>query len=197
MAYTWANSVGKQDEAIGFLKLGIEANPSRYVIRCFDSSASHKNSSSYLLNFAYVEALEIKKEFTEVHSVYDKFLAVLQANLDALEKANAAEQNGAAGGAAANGVPNASVANISVDQSSQNTSYSSSSSDDNPKVTELQKHRTEYGLAWNMYMRFARRAEGVKSSRTVFGKARKDRWTPWEVFEAAGESYGHISLWFN
>jgi cleavage stimulation factor subunit 3 len=37
-----------------------------------------------------------------------------------------------------------------------------------------------------MYMRFARRAEGVKSSRMAFGKARKDRWAPWEVYEAAG-----------
>lgn len=34
-------------------------------------------------------------------------------------------------------------------------------------------------------MRFCRRAEGLKSSRAVFGKARKDKWTSWEVYEAA------------
>ncbi|KAF9530907.1 hypothetical protein CPB83DRAFT_919848 [Crepidotus variabilis] len=169
MAYTWANSVGKHDDAIGFLKAGLEANP-----------------SSYLLTFAYVEALEVKKEFAEIHAVYEKFLAVLQTNLDTLEKATN-------GNTANPSAVNASVANISAEQNSQNTSYSSSSSDDNPKVSELQKHRTEYGLAWIMYMRFARRSEGVKSSRTVFGKARKDRWTPWGVFEAAALMEYHSS----
>lgn len=37
-----------------------------------------------------------------------------------------------------------------------------------------------------MYMRFARRAEGLKPARSVFGKARKDKWISWEVYEAAG-----------
>jgi len=51
------------------------------------------------------------------------------------------------------------------------------------------KHRTEYRLAWIMYMRFGMRAEGIKSSRTIFAKARNDRWIPWEVYEAAGLSF--------
>lgn len=40
-------------------------------------------------------------------------------------------------------------------------------------------------MAWIMYMRFCRRAEGLKSYRAVFAKARKDKWTTWEVYEAA------------
>jgi cleavage stimulation factor subunit 3 len=36
-------------------------------------------------------------------------------------------------------------------------------------------------------MRFGRRVEG-QSSRAIFGKARKCRWTPWETYEAAGET---------
>ena len=35
-------------------------------------------------------------------------------------------------------------------------------------------------------MRFGRRSEGVKSLRSIFGKARRDRWIPWEVYEASG-----------
>ena len=35
-------------------------------------------------------------------------------------------------------------------------------------------------------MRFGRRSEGVKSFRGIFGKARRDRWIPWEVYEASG-----------
>ena len=45
-----------------------------------------------------------------------------------------------------------------------------------------------------MYIRFARRAEGVRSSRTVFSKARKERWTPWEVYESAGMLNLSISI---
>jgi cleavage stimulation factor subunit 3 len=29
MAYSWANTVGKHDEALAFLKAGLEANPAR------------------------------------------------------------------------------------------------------------------------------------------------------------------------
>ena len=39
-----------------------------------------------------------------------------------------------------------------------------------------------------MYMQFGRRAEGLQSSRAIFGNARKDRWTPWEVYEAASKA---------
>ncbi len=31
MAYSWANSVGKHDEAFGLLKAGLEANPTRFL----------------------------------------------------------------------------------------------------------------------------------------------------------------------
>ncbi len=67
-------------------------------------------------------------------------------------------------------------------------SFSSNSSDDRPKqqTTETAETATEYGLVWIMYMRFAMRSEGVKPSRAIFAKARKDRRTPWEVYEAAG-----------
>lgn len=134
--------------------------------------------SSYLLNFAFAECLEVKKEFADVHAMYDKFLGILRANLEDLERqANASNSNGAAPANPTNG----------VEPSSQNTSVGSQGSDDKPpQVTELQKQRTEYGLVWIMYMRFARRAEGGKAARIVFSKARRDRWTPWEVWEADG-----------
>jgi len=44
----------------------------------------------------------------------------------------------------------------------------------------------EDGLAYNVYIRVARRIKGAKASGVVFGRARKDRWTPWEVYEASG-----------
>ncbi|KAF8972103.1 hypothetical protein BDZ97DRAFT_1783153 [Flammula alnicola] len=173
MAYTWTNSVGKHDEAMSILKAGLEANP-----------------SSFLLTFAYAEAMEIKKDFAEVHATYEKFLGILRANLETLEltttsantsfSSNAPGQNnGASNG---NAPPNMSGG----EPGSNNSSFNTQASDERPKkTTELQKHRTEYGLVWIMYMRFGMRAEGVKPSRAIFAKARRDRWTPWEVYEAA------------
>ncbi len=52
---------------------------------------------------------------------------------------------------------------------------------------ELAEKRAEYGLVYICYMRFMRRTEGVQKSRVVFKIAREDCWTPWEVYEAAGE----------
>ena len=70
---------------------------------------------------------------------------------------------------------------------SANASFNTQVSDEKlSDSAELQKRRTEYGLVWIMYVRFGRRAEGLKSQRTIFGKARKERWTPWQVYEAAG-----------
>lgn len=173
MAYHWTNSVGKHDEALTILKAGLEANP-----------------SSFLLTFAYAEALEIKKDFAEVHNLYEKFLAVLLADLKNLERTTNAPQDGANGSGSQNPNGNGNGGNNSGEIGSQPQSQNSfiTQAEEPKKKTELQRHRTEYGLAWIMYMRFAMRAEGVRRSRAVFGKARKDTWTPWEVFEAAGTS---------
>lgn len=78
---------------------------------------------------------------------------------------------------------------------SQNSSFSTQLSEEKPgKSKELSDRRTDYGIAWIIYMRFARRAETLQSARAVFGQARKDRWTPWEVYEAAGR---FSSMWFS
>ncbi|KAH0586846.1 mRNA 3'-end-processing protein RNA14 [Termitomyces sp. J132] len=171
MAYTWLNSVGKHDEAITILKAGIEANP-----------------ASYLLAFAYAEALEVKEAFAEVHSQYDRLLGVLSAKLEELEARIKTEAS-----------QNASDSFTSTDLGDLNSQSQSSpltkqpSDEKTPKPSELRERRTEYGLAYNMYMRFGRRAEGIKSSRAIFGRARKDRWTPWEVYEAAALMEYHCS----
>ena len=52
---------------------------------------------------------------------------------------------------------------------------------------EVQEVKDAMGVVWVMYMRFARRAEGIKSARQVFGRARKSVWVSWHPFEASGE----------
>jgi cleavage stimulation factor subunit 3 len=71
-----------------------------------------------------------------------------------------------------------------------NASFTTQGDEKPPQNKELNEKRQEYGLAWTVYMRFARRAEGLKSARAVFGQARRDKWTPWEVYESAGTWLG-------
>ncbi|KAH8116669.1 hypothetical protein DFH11DRAFT_1742282 [Phellopilus nigrolimitatus] len=65
------------------------------------------------------------------------------------------------------------------------TSSSSSPSEVPPHSENVRERQQEYGLVYVVYIRFALRAEGVDASHAVFGKARKDKWTTWEVFESA------------
>ena len=145
------------------------------------------------MTFAYAEAQEIKKEFADVHATYDKFLTLLRSQLEAFEQtitpANTSSStatiptNGTGNGVNNNHAPATTEGGIQ----STNSSFNTQASDERPsKNAELQKLRTEYGVAWIMYMRFGRRSEGVKSFRGIFGKARRDRLIPWEVYEASG-----------
>ncbi|RXW20199.1 hypothetical protein EST38_g5659 [Candolleomyces aberdarensis] len=155
MAYNWTKSIGKPDDALLILKAGMDANP-----------------TSYLLTFVYVEVMEREKDYAEVHTTFERFLGLQSKILDELQDSPEVTANGSF-----NGSHPASQ--------STNGSFGSQSSDNKPpKLTELQERRTEYGLVYVLYMRFARRAEGLQALRKVFGKARKDKWATWEVYEA-------------
>ena len=154
--------------------------------------------NSFVLNFAYAEALEVQNQFTEVHATFERFLETLRKDLEALEtKLNAASSssNSLSSHQSQQGLVAATEATSSKPQNgmhSQNSSFNTQSTDDKPlKNKELSDKRTHYGIAWVVYIRFARRAEGLKSARSVFGKARRDRWTPWEVHEAEGTTCSH------
>lgn len=153
------------------------------------------SSSSFVLNFAYAEAQEAAKNLEEVHTIYDKFLEFLRKDLEAFESRmetshsalppNGSQQqtNNAAGETST--LP---AGFVTAGVQSQNSSFNTQSDDEkSPQSKELLEKRTQYGVAWIMCMRFARRAENLRSARAVFGKARRDRWAPWEVYEAAGK----------
>ncbi|KAH9843581.1 Suf-domain-containing protein [Rhodofomes roseus] len=170
MAYVWTNNIGKIDEAVALLKAGIEANP-----------------SSFVLNFAYAEAQEMAKNYAEVHATFEKFLEVLKTDLDAVEiRINSANSSFSSNISQSQKTEPADNSQPDPGSQSQGGSFTTEKADEKPpKNKELSERRTEYGIAWVSYMRFARRAEGLKPSRAIFGKARKERWTPWEVYEAA------------
>ncbi|KAH8101899.1 hypothetical protein BXZ70DRAFT_932395 [Cristinia sonorae] len=160
MAFFWTTSISsdatlsegkrkeKKEEAMSYLRSGIEANP-----------------ESFVLNFAYAEALEEAKENAEVHECFRKFIAVLHTQLEEMDNSQS------------------SAANSQMNEASFNSQSSEPAKTTASK--ELSDRRTEYGVAWIAYIRFARRAESQRAARDVFAKARKDKWTPWEVYEAA------------
>lgn len=159
-----------------------------------------------MLTFAYAEAQEIKKEFADVHATYDKFLTLLRSQLEAFEQTvTSVNTSSSTTTIPTNGTGNGIVNNHHAPATTEpgiqstNSSFNTQASDEKPsKNTELQRLRTEYGVAWIMYMRFGRRSEGVKSLRGIFFRARKDRWIPWEVYEASGlcfSSFFFYPIW--
>ncbi|KAI1786462.1 hypothetical protein LXA43DRAFT_872742, partial [Ganoderma leucocontextum] len=175
MAYAWTNAIGSTDEALTLLKAGIGANP-----------------ASFVLNFAYAEALELQGNFTGVHATFSKLLETLRKGLEVLEsrvnssnsfngpirsqqqRQTQGQNNGALDMAASPQGPTGMMNHLQyLDEKP-------------PENKGLYDKRTDYGIAWIVYIRFARRAEGLRSARNVFIKARRDRWTPWEVHEAEG-----------
>lgn len=103
--------------------------------------------------------------------------------MEALEQHTDSTQNGTTNGSLSQAHPM-----VGIEPASNNSSFNTQVSEDKPpQVSELVERRKEYGVVYIMYMRFGRRAEGVKSSRAIFARARKDRWVNWEVYEAAGK----------
>lgn len=211
MAYAWymnlsndatlpeAKKKDRRDDAMNVLKAGVEANPSRYVRHILTIPSCDTSLFSFVLNFAYAEAQEAAKNLEEVHAIYEKFLEILRTDLETAEtRVNASNPNGSqqpsngTSGETSTLPPGFVTAGVQ----SQNSSFNTQGDDEKPQQSkELHDKRTQYGVAWIMCMRFARRAENLRSARAVFGKARRDRWTPWEVYEAAGtKSLSYFTL---
>ncbi|KAF8720570.1 hypothetical protein AX14_010937 [Amanita brunnescens Koide BX004] len=193
MAYNWTSNIGRHDEALSILKAGMEANP-----------------TSFLLTFAYAEAQEAKKDYADVHATYERFLEILRGELEKLEQESgegktAAANNGSNGTGSGltptstlfdgNGAPAAgSTSGLGGGVNSASSSFNTQTTKlSTPAQSELAERRAEFGLAYIVYMRFGRRAEGIKASRAIFGKARRDRWSPWQVYEAAALMEYHCS----
>ena len=132
----------------------------------------------------------------DVHAIYEHFLETLRGELERIEQETgegktATANNGSNGNGSGltptstpfDGINTGLGGGVNSASSSFNTQTTKPSTS---AQSELAERRAEYGLAYIVYMRFGRRAEGIKASRAIFGKARRDRWSPWQVYEAAG-----------
>ena len=164
---------------------------------------------SFVLNFSLAESLELAKNYTEVRSIFDRLLQGIQKELEEIEAKIAASSQHFS--FSDNTVPmeNQGDDSMQVDHAGTNglskeacfATQKTTSSQSSPEERELRDRKREYGLVWIMYIRFAMRSEGVDASRKIFSVARKDKFSPWEVFEAAGGGRSgnsvHVQPWIH
>jgi cleavage stimulation factor subunit 3 len=145
---------------------------------------------SYILNFALAEQYELQNKLEETHKVFINFLAKWDPELDKIdEKAKAimAEQQAQAPTNGSNTNGTQTKGEGEPEQPSTPTTPQANSEVE--KFKNLFKINVkEVGQAWIMYMRFARRTEGMQAHRKIFGQSRKAKWLDWRVYEFAGMS---------
>lgn len=133
--------------------------------------------------------MENEKKYPEVHVTFDKLISNVRKSLEELEAANKSANSSFSSDDGTTTVTGAPTVTATPKPEPgvplKDSSFNSQSSEGQPSK-EMIERKKEYGLLYIMYMRFGKRAEGFKSSRAIFARARKDRFTPWEVYEAAG-----------
>ncbi|KAG8917680.1 mRNA 3'-end-processing protein rna14 [Tulasnella sp. 417] len=163
LAYHTLATLGKTEEAVATLKQGILSNP-----------------SSPVLSFAYAELMETQKNIKEVNDTYTTLIENMHKNLEDLQ-IEIEEEVAAARAAVLHGDANeqdpTTPAVIEAEDRARKTRERRSK--------DMEAARNEVGVVWVMLMRFSRRSEGLRPARAVFARARKDKWCPWVVYEAA------------
>lgn len=159
---------GRADEGLAFLKAGVAACP-----------------KSFLLTFALAELEEERENFTDCHNIFQALIKHLDDEIEDLTKSVVAEVEAARGPE----IPPAASSEMESDES--DFARLVREREERGKIVQerrgkdIQGVKTAAGIVWVMYMRFARRAEGLKAARIVFGKARKSPNVTWHMFEAS------------
>ncbi|KAL0088583.1 hypothetical protein F4703DRAFT_1518820 [Phycomyces blakesleeanus] len=173
--------IGKVDKALTVLKQGMEILP-----------------TSLLIHFAYAELCESRKQFDEARQAFDSLLEQLDQDIEKLK----------------------STAQKSVEKLQQEAEEEKSGmnlSDDidgelreqlRQREKQIKKEQDEIeervkeqvdgvarscSLVWIMYMRFARRSDGIKSARSLFSRARKTTNLTYHLFVASALMEYHNS----
>ncbi|TXT07763.1 uncharacterized protein COLE_04687 [Cutaneotrichosporon oleaginosum] len=166
-AATYHLNAGRADEGAAYLRAGVAACP-----------------KSFLLSFALAELEEDRKNHAECHKIFEALISSVNAEVDELQASVAAEVERARG-------PEIPAQPGEMDGEESDIARMVRERDERGKRVQerrgrdIDAARTAAGTAWVMYMRFARRSEGLKAARLVFGKARKSPHITWHVFQAS------------
>lgn len=168
-AATYYLTDGKVDEGANFLKAGVAACP-----------------KSFLLSFALAELEEERGNYADCHKIFDALVGTLNTEIDDIKSRVAADVEAAKG-------PEIVQTGTDADMIGEDTDYARSvrEREERGKVAAERRQKdvddvlSALGVVWVMYLRFARRAEGLKAARLVFGKSRKNAHVHWLAFEAS------------
>ncbi|WVR05236.1 hypothetical protein IAU60_002248 [Kwoniella sp. DSM 27419] len=171
-AATYYTKKDNKEAAVEVLQAGVKACP-----------------KSFLLTFALSELLEDLHNFGTVHELFVSLIDTLTPEVESLNKTIALEVEAAKGPE----IPNAdTLGDINMDGDGVSDVQKMVEERENRGKLVAERRGVEVeqlirgiNIAWVMYMRFARRAEGIKAARGVFGKARKSPHLSWHIFEAS------------
>lgn len=189
MAAKWAEShSGSANEAVQWLKDGLEANP-----------------GSFLLSFAYVESGEARSSTADCAAVFEKLLAHVHRKIDALT-ANLGEALGKIDSTASEAQAQALAARRAGGDADEIEGEEREEERKRTEAREAEKEalrsatkprieslKEEASLVWIKWMHFVRRTEGLRPTRAVFSKARKSPHCTWQVYEASALMEYHCS----
>ena len=189
IASKYSQGLGKIDDAAGYLRAGVQANPSRSVstiisyplegARVLTTFTSALPVFSFLLTFALAELEESRKEFGKVHALFAGLLGRLQPTLEKT-KASITDEIAAAVATVVEAVaPRKAAGNqLIIDPSEPDLAELKRAQDEErrAKADEIRTRRDKetdelekgVALVWIMYMRFARRAEVRPLQSAVF-----------------------------
>ncbi|KAL7423926.1 mRNA 3'-end-processing protein rna14 [Cryptotrichosporon argae] len=157
---------GKDAESTAFLRAGVKACP-----------------KSFLLTFALAELDEERRDYASCHAIFEDLVYLLNADIDTLKADVAAEIEAARGPeilASAHAAEEGDeLARLIREREERGEDVAQR------RAGEVVERATAASVVWIMYMRFARRAEGIKGARAVFAKARKSAHNTWHTFEAS------------
>ncbi|KAK0536636.1 mRNA 3'-end-processing protein rna14 [Tilletia horrida] len=178
-ASSYCASVGRSDEAVEWLRDGMKACP-----------------GSFLLSFAFVDLQEGRKQTSECSSVLDALLQVVHSKIDnrladVAAQCAAIDAEGTAARAALLEAKRKTGAvedlageerELERQQEEKRTERKRViEAEARPETDELKESAA---LIWIKHMQFLRRTEGIRSTRALFGKARKSPYCTWQVWEA-------------
>ncbi|CAG7852297.1 mRNA 3'-end-processing protein RNA14 [Serendipita indica DSM 11827] len=203
LAYIWAQSVGKADDAQLFLKSGLDANPASFLL----NFAYSEHQEQAMLSFqatAGVDPKKVEEKKAEGHEIFKKFIGVLKKELEDLEALHISE-----GGTPISQQPAGSQpiqapapAPISIEDDlalKESEVYGTidpaiAEAKEQEKARQLENERREailiakrvelgqVSIAW---MRYSKRVGQSAGLRSTFREIRADKWVCWQVFEAA------------
>ncbi|CAD6968198.1 unnamed protein product [Tilletia controversa] len=178
-ASSYCSSIGRSDEAAEWLKNGMEACP-----------------GSFLLSFAFVDLQESRKQTSECSAILDALLQDVHGKIEVRqarvqEACIAIDAEGEAARAAlleakrkTGAVEDIVGEEREMERQQEEKRAARKRAIEEEARPEIDELKESAALIWIKHMQFLRRAEGIRSTRAQFGKARKSPYCTWQVWEA-------------